>query len=48
MNAYLSAAIGKDWPAMERGTLDPGVTSALSDIYVTLLNPGPPPDRTLS
>ena len=38
MNAYLSAAIAKDWPAMERGTLDPGVTSALSNIYVTLLN----------
>ena len=38
MNAYLSAAIAKDWPAMERGTLDPGVTTALSNIYVTLLN----------
>jgi len=38
LNAYLSAAISKDWPAMERGTLDPGVTTALSNIYVTLLN----------
>jgi hypothetical protein len=38
MNAYLSAAIRKDWPAMERGTLDTGVTSALSDIYLALLN----------
>lgn len=38
MNAYLSAAISKDWPALERGTLDAGVTGALSDIYVTLLN----------
>jgi hypothetical protein len=38
MDAYLSAAISKDWPAMEQGTLDPGVTSALSNIYVTLLN----------
>ena len=49
MNAYLSAAIGKDWPAMERGTLDPGVTSALSDIYVTLLNAraGAGPDTVL-
>ena len=48
LNAYLSAAIDKDWPAMEKGMLDPGVTSALSDIYVTLLNARPRPDRTLS
>jgi hypothetical protein len=49
LNAYLSAAIGKDWPAMERGTLDPGVTSALSNIYVTLLNgrTGAGPDTVL-
>ncbi len=49
MNAYLSAAISKDWPAMEQGTLDPGVTSALSNIYVTLLNArtGSGPDTVL-
>lgn len=38
MNAYLSSAISKDWPAMERGTLDSDVTSALSNVYATLLN----------
>ena len=38
MDGYLSAAINKDWPAMERGTLDPDVTSALNNVYTTLLN----------
>ncbi len=49
LNAYLSAAIDKDWPAMERGTLDPGVTVALSNIYVTLVNgrAGAAPDAVL-
>ena len=40
LNAYLNAAINKDWPAMERGALDPGVTTTLNNIYVTLLNAG--------
>jgi hypothetical protein len=49
MNAYLGAAIRKDWPAMEHGALDPGVTVALSNIYVTLLNgrAGAGPDTVL-
>ncbi len=38
MEGYLSAAINKDWPAMERGKLDPYVTIALSDVYTMLLN----------
>ena len=38
MSAYLNSAIGKDWPAMEHGALDPDVTSALSNVYTTLLN----------
>jgi len=38
MTTYLSAAIKKDWPAMERGAVDPDVTTALSNIYTTLLN----------
>jgi len=49
MTAYLSAAIKKDWPAMARGELDPDVTTALSNIYVALLNgrAGTAPDTVL-
>ena len=50
LNAYLDAAIKKDWPAMEHGALDPGVTTALSNVYVTLLNgqAGAAPDTVLT
>ncbi len=34
---YLTAAIEKDWPAMERETDSPEVTDALSGIYWTVL-----------
>jgi len=49
LNTYLDAAIRKDWPAMERGTLDAGVTEALSNIYTVLLNSraGAGPDTVL-
>ena len=32
-SAYLTAAVAKDWPAMERETNSPEVTEALSRIY---------------
>lgn len=38
MSTYLTAAISKDWPAMERGTLDRDVTTVLSNVYAALLN----------
>lgn len=38
MTAYLHEAINKDWPAMERGTGDPAVTNALTDVYTLVLN----------
>jgi len=38
MTLYLKTAISKDWPAMERGTGDPEVTRALTDVYTTVLN----------
>jgi|SRR5215467_12879840 len=34
---YLKAAVAKDWPAMERETSSPDVTSALSAIYTSVL-----------
>jgi hypothetical protein len=36
--AYLKDVINKDWPAMERGTGDPDVTSALTNVYTVVLN----------
>ena len=38
VTVYLKATISKDWPAMERGTGDPDVTAALTDVYTTVLN----------
>jgi len=38
MTLYLKTAISKDWAAMERGTGDPEVTRALTDVYTTVLN----------
>jgi hypothetical protein len=38
VTAYLHEAINKDWPAMERGTGDPDVTNALTDVYTVVLN----------
>lgn len=35
--AYLSAAVSKDWPAMEQGTESAEVTEALNDIYGAVL-----------
>lgn len=37
MNNYLTAAITRDWPAMEKGKGSPAVTAALTDIYVAVL-----------
>ena len=34
---YLTAAIAKDWPAMERGKASPAVTDALNGIYGAVL-----------
>jgi hypothetical protein len=39
MVAYLEAVITKGWPAMEHGRASPDVTSALSNLYSTLLKP---------
>jgi hypothetical protein len=36
-SAYLEAAIGDDWPAMEGGGASPAVTDALNTVYATLL-----------
>ena len=36
-SAYLTAAVAKDWPAMERETNSPEVTEALSRIYYAVL-----------
>lgn len=37
MTAYLKAAIGQDWPAMERGKDSHDVTTALNDVYAVLM-----------
>ena len=34
---YLTAAVAKDWPAMERGKASPAVTDALNAIYSAVL-----------
>lgn len=36
--AYLSAAVAKDWSAMEQGAESAEVTAALNDIYVAVLD----------
>src|SRR6187551_32116 len=36
-SAYLTAAIDKDWPAMERGSGSNDAMQAISNIYATLL-----------
>jgi hypothetical protein len=36
---YLTAAVSKDWPAMEQGAESTEVTRALNDIYVAVLKP---------
>jgi hypothetical protein len=37
VTAYLKAAIAQDWPAMERGTADRGVTESLDNVYTAIL-----------
>jgi hypothetical protein len=37
MTDYLTVAIAKDWPAMERGKASAAATGALNDVYATLL-----------
>jgi hypothetical protein len=36
-SAYLTLAIEKDWPAVERGHASPDVTAALNDVYTAVL-----------
>ena len=41
MTAYLDAAIGGDWPAMQGGVEDKGANEALSAVYATLIRDVP-------
>ena len=41
VNAYLTAAIQHDWPAMEHGRPSPIATRALDDVYAALLKFNP-------
>lgn len=37
MSAYLTTAIERDWPAMERGVASSATTAALNDVYTAVL-----------
>jgi hypothetical protein len=48
MTGYLKAAIAQDWPAMERGYVNPAATRALDGLYTTLLANDPGDFRRIS
>ena len=48
LTEYLGVAIGKDWPAMERGEESPAATEALNGVYAAALNYNPADGRGAS